>query len=93
MQASDAFVQISFDGVALAETYYLYRSTSPTSGYSKITASCAAGVPGIERCCFTDQNPKKGTTYYKIKAIASPTLISYYGIQDSDYSSYVKVTR
>lgn len=81
-----SFVQISFDPVSAAYDYYLYRSTSPNSGYSKITAS---GGSSGSRYVLTDQNPKNGTTYYKVKAIALPST----GIKDSDYSSYVKVTR
>ena len=63
-----------------------YRSTSPNSGYSKITAS---GGSSGNRYVLTDQNPKNGTTYYKVKAIALPST----GIKDSEYSSYVKVVR
>ena len=81
-----SFVQISFDSVPAAYDYYLYRSTSPNSGYSKITAS---GGSSGNRYTLTDQNPKNGTTYYKVKAIA----LSSTGIKDSEYSSYVKVTR
>lgn len=81
-----SFVQISFAPVPGAYDYYLYRSTSPNSGYSKITAS---GGGSGSRYVLTDQNPKNGTTYYKVKAIA----LSYTGIKDSEYSSYVKVVR
>ena len=81
-----SFVQISFAPVPGAYDYYLYRSTSPNSGYSKITAS---GGSSGNRYVLTDQNPKNGTTYYKVKAIALPST----GIKDSEYSSYVKVVR
>lgn len=81
-----SFVQISFAPVPGAYDYYLYRSTSPNSGYSKITAS---GGSSGSRYVLTDQNPKNGTTYYKVKAIALPST----GIKDSEYSSYVKVVR
>lgn len=86
--ASDLYyVQISFDEVPLAYQYELYRSNSAYSGYTKITASGGSISGG--RYVLTDSNPKSGTTYYKVKAKA----LSYLGIQDSDYSSYIKVTR
>lgn len=82
-----SFVQISFDEVSLAYEYELYRSTSATSGYTKISAS--GGSTSGKRYVLTDSNPKSGTTYYKVKAKA----LSYLGIADSDFSAYVKVTR
>lgn len=82
-----SFVQISFDEVSLAYQYELYRSTSATSGYTKISAS--GGSTSGNRYVLTDSNPKSGTTYYKVKAKA----LSYLGIADSDFSAYVKVTR
>lgn len=86
--ASDTYyVQISFDEVPLAYEYHLYRSTSPSSGYSKITASGGSISGG--RYVLTDQSPKSGTTYYKVKAIALSSL----GMKDSELSSYIKVTR
>ena len=81
-----SFVQISFDEVPLAYQYELYRSTSASSGYRKITAS--GGTSG-GKYILTDQNPLSGTSYYKVKAIA----LSYLGIEDSDLSSYVRVNR
>ena len=81
------YVQISFDEVSLAYEYHLYRSTSPNSGYSKISAT--GGSISGNRYVLTDQNPKSGTTYYKVKAIALSSL----GIKDSELSDYVKVTR
>ncbi|MDE7167145.1 MAG: hypothetical protein K2O17_08985 [Bacteroidaceae bacterium] len=82
-----SFVQISFDEVSLAYQYELYRSTSATYGYTKISAS--GGSTSSKRYVLTDSNPKSGTTYYKVKAVA----LSYLGIADSDFSAYVKVTR
>ena len=81
------YVQISFDEVPLAYQYELYRSTKASSGYTKVSASGGSTSGG--RYVLTDSNPKSGTTYYKVKAIA----LSYLGIQDSDYSSYIRVTR
>lgn len=81
------YVQVSCDEVPLAYQYELYRSTSPYSGYSKITANGGSTASG--RYVLTDSNPKSGTTYYKIKAVA----LSYLGIADSDFSSFVKVVR
>lgn len=85
-RSSDSFVQLRCNAVTLGYDYALYRSTSPNSGYSKITASVAKGNTDIY---FTDQNPLKGTSYYKVKVSALPSL----GIKDSPYSSYVKVVR
>lgn len=86
--ASDVYyVQISFDEVPLAYEYHLYRSTKASSGYTKISAS--GGSTSGNRYVLTDQSPKSGTTYYKVKAIALSSL----GIKDSEFSSYIKVTR
>lgn len=85
--SSTYFVQISVDEVPLAYEYELYRSNSATYGYSKIPASGGSTASG--RYVLTDNNPKSGTTYYKVKAKA----LSYLGIADSDFSSYVKVVR
>lgn len=84
------YVQISFDEVSLCTSYDLYRSTSPNSGYKKITAS---GGSSGSRYVLTDSNPVSGTSYYKVKAIATDALKTYYNIGDSDLSSYVKVVR
>ncbi|MCM1108428.1 MAG: hypothetical protein NC388_05150 [Clostridium sp.] len=80
-----SYVQISFDEVSLAYQYELYRSTSATYGYTKIPAS--GGSISGKRYILTDSNPKSGTTYYKVKAVA----LSYLNIADSDLSSYIKV--
>ncbi len=85
--SSTYFVQISVDEVPLAYEYELYRSKSATSGYTKIPAS--GGSTASKRYVLTDSNPISGTTYYKVKAKA----LSYLGIADSDFSSYVKVVR
>lgn len=85
--SSTYYVQISVDEVPLAYEYELYRSKSPSSGYTKITAS--GGSTASKRYVLTDSNPISGTTYYKVKAKA----LSYLGIADSDFSSYVKVVR
>lgn len=86
--SSDSYVQISFDPVALAQGYELYRSKSANSGYSKIAAS---GGSSGSRYVLTDSSPLSGTSYYKVKAKA-PTS-SYYNLKDSELSDYVKVTR
>lgn len=81
------YVQISFDEVPLAYKYELYRSTSSSYGYKKISAS--GGSTSGNRYVLTDQSPLSGTSYYKVKAIALSSL----GIEDSNYSSYIKVVR
>ena len=86
--ASDIYyVQISFDEVPLAYNYELYRSTSSSYGYKKISAS--GGSTSGNRYVLTDQSPLSGTTYYKVKAVALSSL----GIEDSDFSSYIRVVR
>ncbi len=85
--SGDSFVQISFDEVPLGYQYELYRSSSAASGYVKIPAS--GGSTANHRYVLTDQNPKSGTQYYKVKAIALSSL----GIVPSNLSEYVKVTR
>ena len=89
--SSDNFVQITFDEVALCTTYDLYRSKSANSGYSKISSSGGSVSGG--KYTLTDTNPISGTSYYKVKAVASSMVTQYYGLGDSDLSDYVKVTR
>ncbi len=86
--STDSYVQLTCKAVPLGYDYQLYRSTSPYSGYSKITASTGTNASGTI-VYFTDQNPLKGTSYYKVKVSALPSL----GIKDSDYSEYLKVVR
>lgn len=83
---TDRFVQISFEVVPLAYRYELYRSRSATGSYSRITAS---GGESGDRYILTDQNPLKGTSYYKVKAVA----LDYLEIEDSDLSDWVSITR
>ena len=85
--SSTYYVQVSVDEVPLAYEYELYRSRSATSGYTRISAS--GGSTAGKRYVLTDSSPISGTTYYKVKAKA----LSYLGIADSDFSSYVKVVR
>lgn len=87
-RASDSYVQLQCNAVSLGYDYQLYRSTSPNSGYTKVTASVGTDKTG-SIVYLTDQSPKRGTTYYKVKVAA----LSYLGIKDSDYSNYVKVVR
>lgn len=87
-RAIDMFVQISFDEVPLAYKYELYRATSAGGYYRKVTA-IGGGSQSGGRYCMTDQNPLDGTSYYKVKAIP----LSYLGIEESELSSYVRVSR
>lgn len=87
-RAIDMFVQISFDEVPLAYKYELYRATSAGGYYRKVTALGGSSLSG-GRYCMTDQNPLDGTSYYKVKAIP----LSYLGIEESELSSYVRVSR
>lgn len=86
-RAIDMFVQISFDEVPLAYKYELYRATSAGGYYRKVPA--IGGSQSGGRYCMTDQNPLDGTSYYKVKAIP----LSYLGIEESELSSYVRVSR
>lgn len=81
------YVQISFDEVTLANEYELYRSKYSGGPYTKIQASGGSTAGG--RYVLTDSNPVSGTSYYKVKAIP----LSYLGIEESDMSDYVSVTR
>lgn len=83
-----SYVQVSCDKVSNAYSYELYRSSSASYGYSKISAS---GGESGSRYVLTDQNPRSGTTYYKIKAIGYTG--NGYTFLDSEMSNYVSVTR
>lgn len=87
-RSSDPYVQLQCNGVTLGYEYQLYRSKSPNSGYTRITASTGSNGSGSV-VYFTDQNPLSGTSYYKVKVSALPSL----GIRDSDFSDYVRVDR
>jgi len=82
------FVQISFDIIPLAYTYELYRATSASGTYSKITASGGSNME-YTRYILTDSNPLTGTSYYKVKAIP---LSSMTNLTASDLSNYVSIT-
>ncbi|MDR1225535.1 MAG: fibronectin type III domain-containing protein [Prevotellaceae bacterium] len=87
INASDTYyVQISFTPVTMAYTYELYRATSATGTYSKITSS---GGSSGSVYILTDSNPRTGTSFYKVKAIA----LSSSGYTDSNLSDYASVTR
>jgi len=77
-----SFVQISFSPVSLANSYELYRATSATGSYSKITAS---GGSSGGNYVLTDASPLTSTSYYKVKAIPLSTL----NLLESDLSNYV----
>jgi hypothetical protein len=82
------FVQISFNEVALAYSYELYRATSATGTYSQITASGGSTSGG--KYILTDSSPQTGTRYYKVKAIP---LSSMPNVIASDLSAYVSITK
>lgn len=86
--ATDSYVQLQCNAVKLGYDYQLYRSTSSSYGYTKISASVGSNANG-SIIYFTDSNPRSGTTYYKVKVAA----LSYLGIKDSEFSDYVKVVR
>lgn len=85
-QTGWSYVQISFNPVSLAYSYELYRATSASGSYSRITAS---GGSSGSRYVLTDSNPRTGKSYYKVKAIPLSTL----NLTASDLSDYVSVTR
>lgn len=69
-------VILRWDAVSDATSYIIYRSTSAYGTYSQIgTANYSA---------YSDDNPKDGTNYYKVKAKNA------YGT--SDYSDYASVS-
>ncbi|MDR2393281.1 MAG: fibronectin type III domain-containing protein [Treponema sp.] len=82
------FVQISWTDVPGASTYKVYRSTSANGTYSEITVSL--GTTGSNTVNATDSNPRKGTSYYKVRAIPNTTYTP--NLTESDLS-YVSVAR
>ena len=68
---------VGWETVEGAAKYYVYRSTSESSGYEKV-------YTGITARSYTDKNAKAGTTYYyKVKAIHENSSAS------SEYSRVV----
>jgi len=65
--AQEAAVGLSWSSVSDADTYSVYRSTSPTSG-----ASGSALDTGISQTNYTDESAETGTTYYyRVTAVGS----------------------
>ena len=88
--SGDSFVQISFNIVPLAYTYELYRSTSASGVYSKISALDVGTNVSYTIETLLDSYPLKGTSYYKVKAIP-PSIMP--NLTASDLSNYVSITR
>ena len=72
---SGSSVSISWNAVAGASSYFVYRSGSATGNYSSLTS--------VSGTSATDASPLSGYNYYKIKASN--------GSATSDYSSYAYV--
>ncbi len=63
-------VKISWNNIAGASGYYVYRKTSATGSYTKIGTTTTRN--------FTDKTAKSGTTYYyTVRAYSGSTLSSY----------------
>ncbi len=69
-------IAIRWNSVSDATSYKVYRGTSASGVYSQIGNTTTNNV-------LVDDNPREGTTYYKVKAINSAG--------ESDYSAYASV--
>lgn len=74
-KANGSTVTISWNAVNGASKYKIYRSSSPSSGYSLIST--------VSQTNATDNNPLNGYNYYKVAAVN--------GSQESNLSSYASV--
>ncbi|MDR2384159.1 MAG: hypothetical protein LBD80_00655 [Tannerella sp.] len=70
-------ITIKWNSVSDATSYKVYRSTSANGTYSQIGSSTTYTV-------LTDDNPREGTSYYKVKAVNSAG--------ESDFSAYASFT-
>ncbi len=65
--ATDASVDLEWSAVQDADSYNVYRATSPTNG-----ASGNALETGVSQASYTDQTVQNGTTYYyRVTAVVS----------------------
>lgn len=72
-------VSVKFKKVSYATVYYVYRSTSKSSGYKKVASLSPSSLT------YTDKDIKAGKTYYyKVRAVTKR-----YGV--TTYSSYSSV--
>ncbi len=73
-------IKITWNEVANATSYNVYRSTSSSSGYSKIGSTT--------NTYYSDFNPKSGKNYYKVTAVnsAGESSTSSYAMYDNDPS-------
>lgn len=69
-------ITIRWNSVANATSYKVYRSTAASGSYLQIGSATTNTV-------LTDDRPREGTTYYKVKAINSAG--------ESDYSAYASI--
>ena len=59
----DAFViRVSWDGVKYADSYDVYRSSNPSSGFAKVATD-------LTQTTWTDNNPLAGSNYYRVYAV------------------------
>ena len=74
-------IYISWNSVSDATQYNVYRSSSSSSGYSKLTTTYSTN--------YTDYYPKDGYNYYKISAVnsAGESSLSSYTYYKYDSSS------
>jgi fibronectin type 3 domain-containing protein len=70
-------ITVRWNSVSEATSYKVYRSASANGSYSQIGSSTAYTVS-------TDDNPREGTSYYKVKAVNSAG--------ESDFSDYASFT-
>lgn len=70
-------ITVRWSPVANATSYRVYRSTTASGAYYQVGSATTTTV-------LVDDNPREGTTYYKVKAVNSSG--------ESDYSAYASVT-
>ena len=67
---NDLVVNVSWDAVKNAESYNVYRCSSPSGTYSLI-------AEGVTSTSWTDNNPMNGNNYYKVKALNKDIISAF----------------
>ena len=58
----DFFIKVSWNSVKYAESYDVYRSSSSSGSFTKVST-------GIKTTSWTDQSPLSGNNYYRVYAV------------------------
>lgn len=72
---NDFKIKVSWDAVKHAESYEVYRSSSPSRNFSKVAS-------GITSTSWTDNNPLSGNNYYYICAVGHGLTSSASNVTD-----------